>query len=163
MNFKAGDVIIFNTDGSWWDRFIMKVSKPSTHTAMFIGSNIYSEAAKHGVVLTKHDFKCAPFRAYRMPKRYQDNIVTMLEIVEFHTGDKYSVSQAMLAGILRLFGLAFYVDKLKVDRNWFCSEWTAYLMRFGLQVGMFRNVGVNSLVPQDIERAVINDGWQRIK
>lgn len=160
MNFKAGDVVIFDSDGSWWDVGINLVSK-STHTAMFTSSVKYIEAGKNGIEEINFVPKKFKIRVYRAPKKYGVLIPEVVNMARFHIGDKYSIPQAVFAGLLNILG--WKKTAYKMDRNWYCNEFTGYLMRYGYKMKFGHGAALDSLVPDDIEHAVIADGWELVK
>jgi len=163
VNFKAGDVIVFSTDGAnpLVDWFINLVSK-KTHVGMFINEREFIEATNPaGVRRNTFNPKWNYAKVYRPPEWVDQSFIDRaVEMSLIHIGDKYSVFQGVYSGVLRMFNMAEMADK--IDRNWNCSEFIGYLLRYGMQLNFILNVALQSILPDDLEGWMVNNKWQII-
>ena len=164
MSFKAGDIIILSTDGAnpLLDWFINLVSK-KTHVGMFINEHEFIEAANPGGVKTSQfNSKWKHAKVYRAPDWVNQSFIDQaVEMALIHKGDRYSMFQGFLSGFLRMFNLAERADK--IDKNWNCSEFIGYLLRYGMQLNFMPNVALQSLLPDDLEHWLLGAAWAVIR
>jgi hypothetical protein len=158
-SFKAGDIILFNPDGKngFVDWFITKVSK-RTHVGFFVDSYRFIEASNpHGVRISKFDTRWKHVKVYRKPDLTYYHVVPAIVLGYEFVGDPYSVYQGVSAGLLRMVGLVELADKQ--DRNWNCSEFVAFLIRYGLKLPIYPGRSIQTMLPDDIETSLIESGW----
>lgn len=162
MNFKAGDFIIFSTDGSFVDLFIMLFSK-KTHVGMFINETEFIEASNPGGVrIRSFDPKWSNVKIYRPPEAVSfEAIQDAVQLALFHVGEKYSIIQGVIAGLFRMIGLTAISDV--VDNNWNCSEFGGYLIRYGMRIPFMMGAALRFLMPSDLEDWMVADKWQTIQ
>lgn len=148
--FKAGDIIFFYSDGSFQDYFIRLVSPKYTHMGMFINDTEFIEASAQGVKISQFDTK---FNAdiYRVRGLTELQINSGIALATTHLGEKYSFTQAILAGIFRILKLTELADK--IDQNWFCSEFVAYIIRKGFDINICPKLAEQNILPVDLVKS----------
>jgi hypothetical protein len=140
------DILFFPSSGSWWDRFIRIVSPSYTHVAVRVSDTLYIEAMYgRGVAVSPyHPFPgLVTYRATVTPEQ-RSRIIHFLYAAR---GDRYSVAQAIAAGILKTFGLRGLAEK--VDNNWFCSELVVCAFR-SAEIDLLPGYSAASVVPDDL-------------
>lgn len=150
MNFKAGDIIFFSSDGTnpIIDTMINFVSE-RTHVGMFVDDHHFIEAQNpKGVVKSKFDPAWKHVTVYR-PLVSDAHIQKAVSMAHEHLGDKYSVLDSIVSGLLRILGLTEIAEK--IDRNWNCSEFIGYLIRYGMNEWVKQSIPTQKILPDDLE------------
>lgn len=146
MKINPGDVILYSSNGAWWDKFIHLASS-TTHVSFAISDSQVVEANSKGVVLVDFDpaWVCQICRIDGMNERWAK---MGRDFAVKHIGDKYSVWTAIKAGILRILGLTEVADE--IDMNWDCSEFVGAILRNGIGLPICPRIGLVSLVPDHL-------------
>jgi uncharacterized protein YycO len=150
---KFGDVIFFESDGTWWDNFIKLVSPRYTHIGLFIDDNRFIEAQNpHGVVIT--EYQDSKYKNEKILSIKNTHRVSNIDYFIYkHLGESYSVPNAIQVGLYRIFGWHTLADQ--VDRNWICSEFVGYLLRNAFKLDLGTAIATPYLLPDDILKAPI--------
>ena len=159
IDYKSGDVLFWKSRGAFWDRFIGLVSPGFSHVAIYLGDNSVLEArAFYGVRKVTLDKIGNPDSVIRL---LLDPFTIEKGITDYglsHIGEYYSIPSGVLCGLLRLLGLRKSADK--VDKNWFCSELTAYVLRFGMGVNIMTGIAISDILPDDVYQSLLGIGEQ---
>lgn len=160
VQLKPGDIILFFPDGKrpYMDFYITRVSQ-KTHIAVMESEGKYIEAGNPGGVQRKPLKDLSLKVVLRGPHSPQE-IDRALKMLQTHIGDRYSVLGAIWAGVWRLLGFVEYADK--IDRNWDCSEFVLYFLRYGLKMDILDGLAIQSALPDDVEHALVKAAWQII-
>ena len=128
---------------------------------MFISETDFVEAIFWGgVQIRRFNPNWNYTKTYRPVFTNPEAIQNAVDIAMHHVGDKYSVTQAVCAGVLRSLNLVEHANR--IDRNWFCSEFIAYVLRFGLGVNVCGGIALQSILPDDLEQWIVENQWQTI-
>lgn len=161
MIFKQGSVIFFNPDGSNVLDPITQLATKRTHVGMFVSPDTFVESvAFKGVRYTKFDPNWKNVTIYKPTDDISDERIEKATLLaqEF-IGEGYDYISAILAWICEKFGLISMQEKF--DKNWDCSEYTAMLLRYGMQVpAKFKNLPLRFVLPDHIESDLRSMGWQ---
>lgn len=131
VDIKSGDILMFPSIGSWVDFFISIVSPRYTHVGIAINENLYIDARIEGIKIRQ--FSKEHIMVYRTnidPSDIQTGIMNLL----IKSNDNYSVTTAIISGILRILKLRRSAYKL--DNKWICSELACWFLR---------SIGLNAL------------------
>jgi len=146
---KAGDIIFFESDGSPQDIFIRLVSKDYTHIGVITEDGRMIDASALGVFereIPTH----VPFRIMRLKGATDKDLSGIISEMRSHTGEKYSFTGAVFAGILRLLGLKTIANK--IDKKWFCSEIVVYAIRKETKIKIVVGFVSDNVLPTDIAK-----------
>lgn len=145
---QAGDIIFFRTNGSWWDFFILMASPNYTHVGFFIDSSHYIEASIKGTHKTTWNPK-AEADIFRIEGVTDEQIQAGITQGLSRMGEKYSVFEAIVAGVLRVFRLSEIADR--INNNWICSEFVAFIVRIGMGMKILERLPLQNILPDDLK------------
>lgn len=155
---KAGDLVLFKSDGSWWDFLIKIVSPDYTHVGVAISPYTIIEAHSGGLRFKElEELNNSIIHVYAVEGiKNRMTAVNELQFFDFRKylfeqyllRDKYSHIQAISAGILRKLGLRSLADV--IDQNWFCSEYAAYLIYTYFGVRLCEHLALQDILPTDL-------------
>jgi len=144
MKIRQGDVLLFPNAGTWIDRAISLVSPRYTHVGIALDSHRYLDARMWRVTIRSVDSQ--PFTIYR-PRANQHQIKAGLLWGLSHNQEFYSTWSAILAGMLRLFGLRRMA--YSVDNRWICSEFVAGCLR-AMGLSVCGDTPLSDILPDDL-------------
>lgn len=155
---KAGDLVLFKSDGSWWDFFTKIVSPSYTHVGVAISPYTIIEAQAGGLRFREiddlknsivHVYTLEGIRnrfSYRDTPKFFDFRKFLFD--HYVAQDKYSHAQAIMAGLLRKMRLRSLADV--IDKNWFCSEFATYLIYTYFGVRLCNHLAFQDILPEDL-------------
>ena len=158
--YRHGDIAIYGPDGkNTIQDFFIRSSSQKTHITYFVNDTEVVEAVRGKGVIKSKFKELDHINVYRNKsisrRQAMDGSIEGLKLL----GDKYSVFQAVCAGVLRIIGLSHYAEK--IDKNWFCSELVAHQMQYGWEIDYFPEPN-RSVLPDDILEIILKENWEKI-
>lgn len=149
--FIPGDLIFFPSNGNPWDILISIVSPEFTHVGMFLTHDTIIEAALFGNIKVTKFNPAWNYSVYRIGQDLPSDFYHKLYAASWvHRKDRYDVFGAIIFGALRKFGLREIVDK--IDNNWWCSEFVAYLVYICTGIRLCPDLSFSAIMPHDIKK-----------
>lgn len=142
---RPGDIVVFESNGAWWDFFIRLVSK-QTHVGFAISSTEIIEANANGVIITKLS-DCCRVHIRRIQGVNREQIHNGCQWAIEHLGERYSVPSAVIAGLMRMFN--FTRKKEWFAEQWDCSEFVTQIIRKGMGIKVFEGINPEDVLPKD--------------